>query len=157
MAQFDPREVDEVLDEAYPKPSEKLPPGSEAPASATVHVWDKDNFGVLFTIRDTNAKNLYVRMNGLIQTLKNDGWKPDWKTEGVSTPPVTQKAVVGQSTEASQKSNAPICGVHGTPMHLVTGVYKTDTKWSKAGEKYEFWSCSEKNADGSYCKYKPGK
>lgn len=146
MNTFDPREVDEVLDQALPIPSEKVAPGSEAPASATVHVWDKDNFGVLFTIRDTNAKNLYVRMQGLIQTLKNDGWKPDWKTEGSSTPPSTQKAVVGHSNEASQ-GNVPMCGVHGTPMTWKTGTSK------KTGRPYAFWSCPQMN-NGMYCDYK---
>lgn len=143
MTQFDPRDVDEVLDQAIPLPSEKIAPGSEAPASATVHVWDKDNFGVLFTIRDTNAKNLYVRMQELIQTLKNDGWKPDWKTEGVSTPPPTQKPVVSQSTT----SQAPLCGVHNVPMTWKTGVSK------KTGRPYAFWSCGEMN-NGMYCDYK---
>lgn len=144
MTDFNPREVDEILDQAMPQPSEKLAPGSEAPASATVHVWDKDNFGVLFTIRDTNAKNLYVRMNGLIQTLKNDGWKPDWKTEGPTTPSTTQKAVVSQS---SVPSATPSCGVHGTPMTWKTGVSK------KTGRPYAFWSCGEMN-NGMYCDYK---
>lgn len=146
MNDFNPREVDEVLDEAYPKPSEKLAPGSEAPASATIHAWDVDNFGVLFTIRDTDAKNLYVRMNGLIQTLKNDGWKPDWKTEGVSTPPPVQKAVVSHST-SSVVGETPMCGTHNVPMTWKTGVSK------KTGRPYAFWSCGEMN-NGMYCDYK---
>lgn len=141
---INPQEVDDVLDQAMPLPSEKLAPGSEAPASATVHAWDKDNFGVLFTIRDTNAKNLYVRMNGLIQTLKNDGWKPDWKTEGSTMPPTTQKAVVGQPT-TSQPGETPLCGIHGTPMTQRQGQYGM------------FWSCGKKNADNTWCKFKPGK
>ena len=142
MTQFDPREVDEVLDEAYPKPSEKIAPGSEAPASATVHVWDKDNFGVLFTIRDTNAKNLYVRMQGLIQTLKNDGWKPDWKTEGSSTPPTTQKAVVSQSSvpSADENTGSRVCPKHNKAMTL--------GQWG--------WFCKTKDdsAPKGWCTYK---
>lgn len=146
MTDFNPREVDEVLDEAYPKPSDKLAPGSEAPASATVHVWDKDNFGVLFTIRDTNAKNLYVRMNGLIQTLKNDGWKPDWKNEGAGMSTMKQKSIVSPSVE-NRQSEIPKCGVHGTLMNWKTGVSK------KTGRPYAFWSCGEMN-NGMYCDYK---
>lgn len=151
MTDFNPNEVDDVLDQALPIPSEKLAPGSEAPASATVHVWDKDNFGVLFTIRDTNAKNLYVRMNGLIQTLKNDGWKSDWKSEGSTMPPQTQKAVVIHPV-ASGPGETPLCGIHGTPMTLKpAGVSKT------TGRQYPaFWSCGQRDGD-QYCKFKPGK
>lgn len=142
MNDFNPREVDEVLDQAIPLPSEKLAPGSEAPASATVHVWDTDNFGVLFTIRDTNAKNLYVRMQGLIQTLKNDGWKPDWKTEGSSTPPTTQKAVVGQYTgsQADENTGSRVCPKHNKAMTL-----------GKYG-----WYCQTKDdsAPKGWCTYK---
>src|SRR5215212_9660528 len=38
---------------------------------------------------------------------------------------------------------APLCGVHSTPMAQVQG---------KAGS---FWSCHKKNLDGSWCSYKP--
>lgn len=142
MTDFDTREVDEVLDQAMPLPSEKLAPGSEAPASATVHVWDKDNFGVLFTIRDTNAKNLYVRMNGLIQTLKNDGWKPDWKTEGSTMPPTTQKTVVSHpvASQPAQNGDSPVCPKHNKTM--------TQGQWG--------WYCKTKDdsAPKGWCNYK---
>lgn len=147
MTDFNPREVDDVLDQALPIPSEKLAPGSEAPASATVHVWDKDNFGVLFTIRDTNARNLYARMNGLIQTLKNDGWKPDWKTEGSTMPPQTQKSVVSQPSVPSATPDAPICGDHHIPMTWKSGVSK------KTNRPYGFWGCNEKT-NGEWCTFK---
>lgn len=146
---INPFDVDEALDQALPIPSEKLAPGAEAPASATVHAWDVDNFGVLFTIRDTDAKNLYARVGGLIQTLKRDGWKPDWKSEGVSTPPQTQKAVVGQPMTSQQGSDdAPMCNVHNVPMTYKSGTSK------KTGRAYAFWGCSMKNQDGSYCNSK---
>jgi hypothetical protein len=41
------------------------------------------------------------------------------------------------------ETEAPICGVHGIPMI-----------WQK-GRKGYFWSCHEKNSDGSWCSYKP--
>ena len=37
----------------------------------------------------------------------------------------------------------PVCGVHHVPMVRVQG------------RKGPFWSCHEKNADGSWCSYKP--
>jgi hypothetical protein len=45
---------------------------------------------------------------------------------------------------------APDCPVHGTPMKLhPAGV-------SKAGKPYKaFWSCGQKNADGTWCNAKP--
>ena len=47
---------------------------------------------------------------------------------------------------------APKCAVHGNYMTLKpAGV-------SKAGRKYPaFWSCGQKNADSSWCSYKPPK
>jgi hypothetical protein len=53
-----------------------------------------------------------------------------------SAPPTTQSA-------GSQQPLAPICGIHSTPMVQVQG---------KHGP---FWSCHEKNVDGSWCSYKP--
>lgn len=47
-------------------------------------------------------------------------------------------------------SEAPKCGVHGTPMTL------KPAGTSKMGRPYPaFWSCGQKNADGTYCKFKP--
>lgn len=95
--------ADEVLDRALPIPSEKQAPGTEAPASATVHAWNQDNFGVLFTIRDTDAKNLYARVGNFLKVLKVEGWKPDWRNEGNS-------AVVAQPTPPQEAlGNCPKC------------------------------------------------
>ena len=38
---------------------------------------------------------------------------------------------------------APLCGDHGVPMERMNG------------RKGPFWSCHEKNADGSWCSYRP--
>lgn len=59
----------------------------------------------------------------------------------------------GKTVTTQEKAvNAPVCGVHGTPMILKpAGV-------SKAGKQYPaFYSCPQKNADGSYCSYRPPK
>jgi hypothetical protein len=41
------------------------------------------------------------------------------------------------------RDEPPICGVHHVPMVLVNG------------RKGPFWSCHEKNLDGSWCSYRP--
>lgn len=42
-------------------------------------------------------------------------------------------------------SDAPICGVHDLQMVLMHG------------RNGDFWSCHEKNDDGSWCSYKPSR
>lgn len=49
------------------------------------------------------------------------------------------------TTPEKVQQEAPKCGVHGTPMSLRQGQYGN------------FWSCGTKNADGTWCKYKPAK
>lgn len=47
------------------------------------------------------------------------------------------------------QTNQPTCGIHGTKMEWKTGVSK------KTNKPYAFWGCPTKNADGSFCQYKP--
>lgn len=61
-----------------------------------------------------------------------------------------------QQEQSSPPGTAPTCGIHGTIMEWRTGTYKNTTAYHKAGDQYAFWGCSTKNADGSFCKYKPG-
>ena len=42
-----------------------------------------------------------------------------------------------------QEEETPICAIHHVPMARVKGKYGY------------FWSCHERNADGSFCSYKP--
>tara|TARA_R100001530_G_scaffold13251_1_gene12243 strand:- start:2374 stop:2766 length:393 start_codon:yes stop_codon:yes gene_type:complete len=44
-------------------------------------------------------------------------------------------------------SDSPICQHHNQAMTWKTGT-------SKAGKPYAFWSCSQKEADGSWCSFK---
>jgi hypothetical protein len=44
---------------------------------------------------------------------------------------------------ADDGGDAPRCGVHDVPMVLMHG------------RRGDFWSCHEKNSDGSWCSYKP--
>ena len=80
MNKQDEYDIDETLDKAIPHGElDDLP---EAPASATLKVWNQDNYGVLFTMRDTDSRKLYVRVNNFIKVLKADGWKADWLQNG---------------------------------------------------------------------------
>jgi hypothetical protein len=129
---FEPNDVDMVLDQAQPVPSELLSPGAEAPASATLHVWDKDNYGCMFTIRDTNATNLYVRVQAIVAKFKRDGWKPDWKTEGSTTPPQGQKAVVSQPTTSKGSwGKCSHCGADNKWSAVKNKPYCGDLCWKK--------------------------
>ena len=56
------------------------------------------------------------------------------------------------ATSQAQAVSAPVCGVHGTVMVL------KPAGTSKNGRAYPaFWSCPNKNADGSFCQYRPPK
>lgn len=54
-----------------------------------------------------------------------------------------------QNDATPPPQETPTCGVHGTQMKWLTGTSK------KTGKPYAFWSCPTKNADGSFCDYKP--
>src|SRR5947209_3487149 len=47
----------------------------------------------------------------------------------------------GQPTTVAEI--APVCGVHQVPLVLVSG------------RRGDFWSCHEKNPDGSWCSWRP--
>src|SRR4051794_29797101 len=59
----------------------------------------------------------------------------------VPTPVQQIQAAVAPSIDA--EARAPICGIHGTPMKRMNG------------KRGPFWSCHEKNTDGSWCSYRP--
>src|SRR5215211_5368225 len=44
-----------------------------------------------------------------------------------------------------QESQTPLCGVHATPMDSVQGKHGL------------FWSCHQRNLDGSWCRFRPGR
>lgn len=54
-----------------------------------------------------------------------------------------QQYANGNGNGNGNGESVPMCGVHHLPMTKVNG---------KNGE---FWSCHQRNADGSYCSYKP--
>ena len=78
-----------------------------------------------------------------------------WKA---ATGEVAAGAPQGRPQSSPAKRSAPPegdeesrgdCPVHGVPFRHVVG--------EKNGKPYDFWSCPEKNDDGSWCKQKPPK
>jgi hypothetical protein len=133
---INPKEVDEVLDEAQLGADEQQDVNiPEAPAVANIKVWIK-GFGVMFTVRGEKLNDMIKKTSTLIDYAETHGWKNTWNM----TPQGTPQAVVGQPT-----TSQPMCKIHGTPMTQRDGKFGT------------FWSCGKKNADGSWCSYKPPK
>lgn len=88
----------------------------------------------------SNDEEEFKKLLKIIAEVRQDMRKA--KANNQSTPvqaPVQNQAI------------APICGIHGVPMVWKTGVSK------KTGKPYAFWSCSQRNADGSFCTFKPTK
>jgi len=54
-----------------------------------------------------------------------------------------------RSEPAGDEESRGDCPVHGVPFRHIVG--------EKNGKAYDFWSCGEKNEDGSWCKEKPPK
>ena len=139
-------EIEEVMDKAeeLTKPTEELEKKQElpeAPISITVRGYYK-GFSVLITKRNATGE---VELNKIMKAIDNmvgKGFKPSWNE--------TTNSGVRVLPEVPA-TPAPTCGVHGTPMVWKTGISKS------TGKPYAFWSCSTKNADGSYCKYTPPK
>ena len=134
-------DIDATLDEAQmvadDRKDEVLP---EAPAVANIKVWIQ-GYGVMLTVRGEKMMDIVKKTETLVDYAKSHGWKNVWDTPGVP-----QSAVVGQPTGAQT-----MCGVHGVPMSRKQGVS------AKTGKPYDFMSCPQKNADGSWCTYKPVK
>ena len=144
-----PEEIEEVFDKAEelvnPDPTEEsekekqeLP---EAPVSITVRGYYK-GFSVLITKRNATGEVELDKIMKAIDNMVGKGFKPSWNE--------TTNSGIRVLSEAPT-TPVPTCGVHGTPMVWKTGIGKS------SGKPYAFWSCSTKNADGSYCKYTPPK
>ena len=133
------QDVEASLDEAQMVVDERnddvLP---EAPAVANIKVWIQ-GYGVMLTVRGEKMKDIVKKTEALVDYAISHGWKNVWDSP--------QNAATSQPTA----SQAPACGVHGTPMTWKTGVSK------KTNKPYAFWSCSTRNADDSFCSYKPEK
>lgn len=140
-ADVDPKDVDASLDEAQMVADEKDEVLPEAPAVANIKVWIK-GYGVMFTVRGEKMLDVVQKATTLVYAAISHGWKNRW-----DDPPAPGNVILPQPTSPQ----ASTCGVHGTVMVWKTGVSKTSQK------PYAFWACNTKNADGSFCQYRPEK
>ena len=80
----------------------------------------------------------------LIRGLVDTGFEPTRETSPIALP--------GPEAKESGKENPnPICPIHNKPMAWREGMS------SKTNQHYAFWTCTERNTDGSFCKYRPDK
>ena len=124
--------------------AEKVPL-PQAPISITVMAYLR-GFQVLVT-RRMGEQSILAQIPGvvaLIKGLEEAGFEP---SRGEL--PLTLSGP--ESKEKGKEQNNPICAIHHKPMTWREGVTK------ETGRHYAFWTCTERNSDGSFCKYKPGK
>lgn len=143
MNDFDPKDVDEALDEAAMATEDRkeleLP---EAPASMTLRVWIK-GYGVMLTARDNKVSDLLKKTITMVDYAESHGWKNTWEKEPIPN------GHVSTLKDATTNVPTPNCSIHGTPMEYKEGISK------KSNKPYAFWACSQKLADGSWCNGKP--
>ena len=80
MPTFNPKDVDEVLDEVslIAKDNEVNIP--EAPAVSNVKVWIK-GYGVTLTVRGEKVNDMIQKTVSIIDYAESHGWKNTWDTE----------------------------------------------------------------------------
>lgn len=132
MAEDFEKEMEEIADEAM-----GVRKHNEAPASVNMKAWI-DGYGFMFTIRSGATKkevtDLVDKATKLVELAKLGGWKTDWNDTPAKTPSVTApEPPQSRPTEA-------YCQEHNKAMTLRHGKYG------------DFWSCSTKLPDGSWCK-----
>lgn len=138
-------EINEILeagDEARIA-EESKPVLPEAPLSIHIDAYYQ-GFHIGFTKRsdEESVSNQVDGVTKLIQSLISKGFEPSWNKE-------TTNGHLKKAEPQAPSQQAPTCGIHGTQMVWKQGVSKTTNK------PYAFWTCPTKNADGSYCNFKP--
>lgn len=135
-----PEENEELIDSGMEDFVEDKPVLPEAPLSIHIDTYYR-GFHIGFTKRSSedSVSNQVGGVTQLIQSLIQKGFEPSWNKETNNN----------HIKKEEPESKSPTCGIHGTPMVWKSGTSRTTNK------PYAFWSCPTKNADGSYCNYKP--
>jgi len=115
----------EVMEES----KNNLIPLPEAPSSANVKLWI-GGFGVMFTFRGTDDKEVLERLLKFVKGAAEQGWKPSWKEEGQAVPPTLTNDDVPEGAET--------CPIHNVKM------------FKKDGQYGPFWTHGNKREDGSW-------
>jgi hypothetical protein len=119
-------------------------PLPEAPISITVMAYYA-GFQVLIT-RRTGEQPIISQVPGivtLVQKLVEAGFEPVREMTQPALPTTEKK-------DAGKEPPNPICQIHNVPMVWREGINKDQ-------KHYAFWACPQKNPDGTFCKYRPGK
>jgi hypothetical protein len=135
-----------------------LPQLPEAPMSTHIDAYFK-GFHVGFTIRSQdNTVIPVIKVRKVVENLIKEGYEPSWNTDTSQkhlTPAPQSASVASQGPKESidpiMNATAPVCGIHGVTMVWKEGISK------KTNAPYAFYSCPERNADGSFCRYQPPK
>lgn len=116
----------------------------EAPLSIHIDSYFK-GFHIGFTKRsdETRVSTQVDGVTKLIEDLISKGFECSWNKE-------TSNGHL-KPQEIKSETKAPVCGIHGTEMVWKSGISK------KTNQPYGFYSCPTRNADQSYCTYKPPK
>ena len=116
----------------------------EAPISITVMAYYA-GFQVLIT-RRTGEQPIISQVPGivsLVNKLVEAGFEP---VRELAQPTLTTT----ETKDTGKESLAPICQIHKVSMVWREGINKDQ-------KHYAFWACPQKNPDGTFCKYRPGK
>ncbi|SRR5258708_6144231 len=145
-------EMNESVNEAMGKTH------GEAPLSIHIDAY-KEGFHIGFTIRqEDNSVVPAKRVSRIIGSLIEEGYLPSWNSEtnktalngtGVQKIATTPSVVTPVAADPIMTATAPTCGIHGVPMVWREGVSKS------TGKPYAFYACPEKNANGTFCNFKP--
>lgn len=123
--------IEEALTEEKERELETLP---ESPASANLKVWI-EGFGVMFTVRDTQASEVIAKILNIIALAQKKGWKPSWREEKEEVDPGWITGVGQEGTSSSASGPAIICAVHKMVMDRAT-------KTGKPYHSYQGMNCS---------------
>jgi len=117
----------------------------EAPISITIMAYWK-GFQVLIT-RRTGEQPIISQVPAivsLVNKLIEEGFEPVREMPQLALPTTETK-------DRGKEMPAPICHIHNVSMIWKEGVNQQTKR------HYAFWACPVRNADGSFCKYKPEK
>lgn len=96
------------------------------------------------TVRANSVKEVFEKRYEILAVLEDKGCSPIKRVSKGFTP-----QPVSNTTQPTK--DAPLCGIHGVAMN-----YRSPGISKATGKPYNgFWACPEKNADGSFCRYKP--
>jgi len=144
-------ETDQISEEEQMRQDVKDVTGSPAypdgPVQAKLAVMI-DGYEVEFVIKNDQFSFLTGQITDLIQICKEYGWHStrvmpqQTQSRPTQNRPMNQQPSPAPQAPLAASSAAPLCPVHNRPMKLLNGQFG------------QFWKCTWKNPDGTYCNEK---